>query len=98
MDVNVLLGCWFSNAVVVNFVIDGFRRHDLSIEVLPSIRVLTPIFVKIGIITEAFLSERSKELDSSSSSYSAAGVQIPQNATFLFLGGGCVVQFWVIQI
>jgi hypothetical protein len=29
------------------------------------------------------VSERSKELDSSSSSYSAAGVQIPPNATLL---------------
>ncbi len=34
--------------------------------------------------TTAFVSERSKELDSSSSSYSAAGVQIPPNATFCF--------------
>jgi hypothetical protein len=32
---------------------------------------------------KAFVSERSKELDSSSSSYSAAGVQIPPNAIIL---------------
>jgi hypothetical protein len=31
------------------------------------------------------VSERSKELDSSSSSYSAAGVQIPPNAFFIFV-------------
>ena len=35
---------------------------------------------------QAFVSERSKELDSSSSSYLAAGVQIPPNATFFVLG------------